>query len=104
MGSVAGALGIGGVLGTLANGVNVGGASSTGTSTTTYSQRVISIPPMASVSLEPQSIGRGHIFEAVGRHKYYDNIELSCNHRGAGGKSVRIEGVSHTRDTPSMLS
>lgn len=78
MGSVAGALGIGGVLGTLANGVNVGGASSTGTSTTTYSQRVISIPPMASVSLEPQSIGRGHIFEAVGRHKYYDNIELSC--------------------------
>lgn len=78
MGSVAGALGIGGALGTLAGGLNVGGGSSTSTSTTTYSQRVISIPPMASVSLEPQSIGRGHIFEAVGRHRYYETIEQSC--------------------------
>ena len=55
MGSVAGALSVGGTLGTLAGGVNVGGASSSSTSTTTYSQRVISIPPMASVSLAPQS-------------------------------------------------
>ena len=78
MGAVAGALGVGGALGTLAGGVNMGGGSSTSTSTTTYSQRVISIPPMASVSLEPQSIGRGHIFEAVGRHKFYRNVEMSC--------------------------
>ena len=78
MGAVTGALGVGGAIGALAGGVNMGGGSSTSTSTTTYSQRVISIPPMASVSLEPQSIGRGHIFEAVGRHKYYNNIEMSC--------------------------
>ena len=78
MGSVAGALGIGGALGTLAGGVNIGGSSGTSTSTTTYSQRVISIPPMASVSLDPQSIGRGHLFEAVGRHRFFRNIEMSC--------------------------
>ena len=54
LGSVAGAVGIGGAVGQLANGVNVGGASTNGTSNTTYSQRVIAIPPMATKILEPQ--------------------------------------------------
>lgn len=48
LGSVAGALNIGGVVGQLAGGVNVGGSSTNGGSTTTYAQRVISIPPKAS--------------------------------------------------------
>lgn len=56
LGAVAGAAGIGGTLGTLANGVNVGGAQSSSTSTTTYSQRIISIPPMSMKSLEVKSI------------------------------------------------
>ena len=33
---------------------------------------------MASLSLDPQSIGRGHLFEAVGRHVYFESIEMSC--------------------------
>lgn len=57
MGAVTGALGVGGALGTLAGGVNVGGGSSSSTSTTTYSQRIVSIPPMATISLEPHEIG-----------------------------------------------
>lgn len=54
MGAVAGAVGIGGVVGTLANGVNVGGGSSLSTSNTVYAQRVIIIPPKMTVKLDPQ--------------------------------------------------
>ena len=81
MGAVAGALGIDGALVTLAGGVNVGGASSTIANTTRFSQRVISVPPMASITLEPQSIGRGCISQPPGWvdrgiTKYYNDIEL----------------------------
>lgn len=54
MGAVAGALGVGGSLGTLANGVNVGGGTSNSSTTIEYSQRVIAIPPKSAKSLEPQ--------------------------------------------------
>lgn len=56
LGAIAGAAGIGGAVGTLASGINVGGGQSSSTSTTTYSQRIISIPPMSSKSLEVKSI------------------------------------------------
>lgn len=51
LGSVANALGIGGTVGQLAGGVNVGGGSTNGGSTTTYAQRIISIPPKANYDL-----------------------------------------------------
>ena len=54
LGAVTGALGIGGVAETLANGINVGGGSTNSTTSTTYSQRVIAVPPMSSVNLPPQ--------------------------------------------------
>lgn len=54
LGSIAGALGIGGTVGQIANGVNVGGGKTSGTVNTTYSQRVVAIPPMSSKRLEPQ--------------------------------------------------
>ena len=54
LGAVTGALGIGGVAGTLANGINVGGGSTNSTTSTTYSQRIIAVPPMSSVNLPPQ--------------------------------------------------
>ena len=53
LGAIAGAVGIGGTIGTLAGGVNVGGANTSTNTTTVYSQRVVSIPPMASISLTP---------------------------------------------------
>lgn len=56
LGAVAGALGIGGALGTLAGGIGVGGGSSSGTVNTTYSQRVVSIPPMSEKSLNMQML------------------------------------------------
>ena len=52
VGSVTGALGIGGVVGGIANGVNVGGGSSSSETTTIYSQRVIAISPLSQKHLE----------------------------------------------------
>lgn len=61
-GAITGALGIGGALGTLAGGVNVGGGSSSATTNITYSQRVVSIPPMSTKKLDGKYIGVGAIF------------------------------------------
>ena len=55
LGAVADALGVGGVVGTLASGVNVGGGTTSGTSTVTYSQRVIAIPPKSTKQLDYMS-------------------------------------------------
>ena len=52
LGSVAGAVGIGGALGTLAGGINVGGANNTTISKVEYAQRVLAIPPMSSKLLD----------------------------------------------------
>ena len=54
VGSVTGALGIGGIVGGIANGVNVGGGSSSSETTTTYSQRVVAIPPLSQKTLMDQ--------------------------------------------------
>lgn len=56
VGAITSALGVGGALGTLASGINIGGGKSGGTSTTTYSQRVIAIPPHATYTLDPRLI------------------------------------------------
>lgn len=54
LGAITGALGVGGAVGTLANGINVGSGSSNSTTSTTYSQRIISIAPMSTIELQPQ--------------------------------------------------
>lgn len=51
VGAVTGALGVGGVIGTLAGGVNVGGGSSAGTSVTEGQERILVIPPHATALL-----------------------------------------------------
>lgn len=56
LGAVSGAMGVGGSLGKLASGVNVGQGSSQYNTTITYSQRVIAIPPMSSKELERKVI------------------------------------------------
>lgn len=47
LGSITNALGVGGVVGTLAHGVNVGGSNTSGSSTQIFEERYISIPPMS---------------------------------------------------------
>ena len=52
MGAVAGALGIGGPVGTLARGVGISSGSSATTTTTTVAQRVVAVPPMSKKRLD----------------------------------------------------
>jgi len=54
LGGITNALGIGGSVGNLASGINLGKSSTLGTATTIYSQRIISIPPQTSIELSPQ--------------------------------------------------
>lgn len=55
-GAVANALGIGGNIGKLANGIDVGSATEKTSVNTVFSQRVIAIPPLSTKRLEPVSI------------------------------------------------
>lgn len=52
VGSIADAVGIGGMVGTALNGVNVGGSKGSSITTSTYAQRIVSVPPKSSVLLE----------------------------------------------------
>lgn len=69
LGAVAGAAGIGGTAGTLANGVSVGGGNSASSSKTYTKQRVILIPPHGRVPLEEYKIEVVK-FGGLGRDKY----------------------------------
>ncbi|MDO4161273.1 MAG: hypothetical protein Q4D41_12550 [Prevotellaceae bacterium] len=81
LGSVAGALGVGGAIGSLASGVNVGGSKSSESTTVTYSQRVISIPPMSTKQLDMQLLllddkKNAHAMITSRRYTYLD---INCN-------------------------
>ena len=81
LGSVAGALNIGGVVGQLAGGVNVGGGSTNGGSTTTYAQRVISIPPKASYDLSAMPMfPREGAFDIIPGLSFYGVNTLTDNY------------------------
>ena len=54
LGSVANVLGIGGKIGTLAGGINVGGSSTHSVSNVYFQQRIIAIPPHGKVNLTEQ--------------------------------------------------
>lgn len=84
VGAVTGALGVGGVLGTLAGGVNVGGGSSAGTSVTESQERILVVPPhaMASLPLE-KKVDEENIKEVPERFTLHDLPD--------GGIPVNIE-------------
>lgn len=53
-------VGLGGVLGGMAGGISVGGSTTNMSSTTTYAQRIIIIPPMSTFTLPAQNIGKSY--------------------------------------------
>lgn len=59
LGSIAGVLGIGGIAGQLAGGINVGGGSSSSLSTTYNLQRIIAIPPHSKRNLTEEKYALG---------------------------------------------
>ena len=69
-GAVAGALGIGGTVGKLAGGINVGGGTSSSSVSVTYAQRVVAIPPMSTINLEPQLLFDEYGCDGMFRMKY----------------------------------
>lgn len=56
LGAVTGAIGMGGAVGTLANGVNVGGGSTKGTSVTETEERIMIIPPHGKRTLPLEKV------------------------------------------------
>lgn len=59
LGSVTNALGVGGVVGTLAQGVNVGRSNTNGSSTQVFEERYISIPPMSRKAMKSENFWLG---------------------------------------------
>ena len=109
MGAVAGALGVGGVVGTLANGVNVGGGKVAGTSNTVYSQRVIAIPPMAAKSLEAQPLflASGRMSKEIYLNPVFSTDDLFLiplvSLKNEAGKPIRIGEVLSYDEESSPL-
>ena len=109
LGAVAGALGVGGAVGELAGGVNVGGGKQGGSVSTTYSQRVVAIPPMSTKALSAQPL-----FLRYGEHgpnvfvyaeKSSDDLFLvpHVNLKNANNKNIRIgETVTYTEQNTPM--
>ena len=75
LGAALGAFGVGGNIGTLANGVNIGGSNTTVNTRTTYSQRIVSIPPNSSLEMNPMEIGQGMTWVTARRFEYKADIE-----------------------------
>ena len=79
LGAVAGAIGVGGSVGRLANGVTVGGSSTNLNTKTTYSQRVVSIPPMSSLILDPMNIGHGFTWVTATKREFNNELGEACH-------------------------
>lgn len=104
-GAVAGALGVSGPAGQLASGINVSGSNTSVSSTTMFSQRIVSIPPSASISLEhPQYIYGFHRNEIGFRAdiKILSNL-VKCQAPFLAQHNVlNDEGNYYTIKTPKM--
>lgn len=118
LGAVSSALGVGGAAGTLAQGVNVGGGKTTGTSTVTYSQRIIAIPAKSS-----KVLGHWNLFKIDDKISFfhyckpvwandvlrsYKNITVrnkeSYNEENTPLKLTATISYSHTEDCSSLLT
>ena len=60
LGSVANALNVGGIAGTIAQGVNLGGSNTSGTATQVFEERHISIPPFSRQSIKSKNFSLGY--------------------------------------------
>lgn len=78
LGAITGALGIGGIAGKIAQGINVGGGSTNGTSIQTMEERFVSIPPQSNRNIKFTKITiPEHLPKGAGVYKYgkFDRYE-----------------------------
>lgn len=71
VGAVAGAVGIGGGIGQALGGLNVGGGNSSESTSVTYSQRIIAIPPMSAKQLAAQDVFTSSLINRGDNDIYY---------------------------------
>lgn len=101
MGSIAGAIGVGGILGQIAGGVNVGGGTSSSVSTTYMSQRINAIPPHGSKFLtENIWVGEGKRRRQV---EYSESLEILPSERSHDCKSTVDIGLKRGIITKSEM-
>lgn len=110
-GAIAGALGIGGGLATLAGGINIGGGKSNATTTTTFSQRVIALPPHSTHTLEPcfmfgdelRTICQGFSLRTVSGYHYH--VCAANFNEENGGRMAEYDVYSYSeQSSPLQLS
>ena len=98
IGAVAGALGIGGALGTLAGGIGVGGGATSGTVNTTYSQRIIAVPPMSETILDAMLLfhyEKAEIYRGLNNESYGSNSLIPVFHFSTKGDGDYKNGETH---------
>ena len=100
LGAVAGALGVGGAVGTLACGIGVGSSKSNTMVNTTYSQRVIAIPPMSIKSLDSQLLFKSQTCNGFNIEYYpYSQVPFFAFRSSAGPKLQNGEVLNYTRES-----
>lgn len=94
MGAVAGALGVGGALGTLAGGINVGGATTQSTSITTTEQQVITIPPHSLACLPGEKFSTGKEIKECYEPIFFYNKVIGESYAKSYAKSGYERGMT----------
>lgn len=99
LGAVTSALGIGGIVGTLAGGIGVGKSNSSGVSTSESMQRILSIPPRSTVTLpgEKSVVGK----EVVERFEFPHFLKRNFKEKVGMKKYVFTDFAQH--DSPMRI-
>lgn len=84
LGAVAGAIGLGGVVGTLVSGLNLAGSTSKSASVTTTQERVLTVPPYASVFLPPSKYVKDNEIREDYDVLYFTTVKTTPNRGGIG--------------------
>lgn len=81
LGAVAGALGIGGALGNLAGGINLGGGNTQTSGITTQEQQILTVPPHSSVTMPGRKVSTGkNILECLEQFYFYNRTATNWNY------------------------
>lgn len=90
LGAVAGALGVGGIVGTLAGGINVGGSNSHSAGISTAEQQILNVPPFSSVTLPGMKVTDGANIQECLEPIYFSNSNILLDALSSVGKNSQI--------------
>lgn len=99
LGAVAGAMGIGGGVGTLASGINVGGSNSNYSTTTVMAQRIVAIPPtstrdMGAVRMMNMYAGDNPFHKAPLKYNRFVGVYMLFQGPLQGGQIIDLDPTS----------